>query len=85
MTKEDIEGSTCTEIPQKWGRKGATSQENLFNPVSAAEFCHLPKRMKRSTWKDENVTDSILNEVRAIMYNGTSKISIIPGSYGHMP
>lgn len=70
MSPEDIEQSTCTELPQKWCKKGSTTVvEHLFQPVRVSEFCHLPKRKQRRIW-NKNVADYVLANVKAMIYKG---------------
>ena len=71
MSPTDIENCTCTQLPQEWGKKGAsTAQEELYEPVPVQQFCHLPKQNKRWRVWDENIPNDILAEVKAIIYKG---------------
>lgn len=72
MTPEEVEESTCTELPQKWGKAdSSTAKQYLFEPVPVRQFCHLPKRQKLTMW-NEDVPDEILAGVKEIMYAGMS-------------
>lgn len=71
MNPADISQATCTDLPQKWGKRG-DSMHYLFKPVPVLQFCHLPKRKRRSMWVDDNkVTEGMLSTVKKLMFEGT--------------
>jgi hypothetical protein len=70
MNSEEIASATCTDLPQRWGKKGSScTQAHLYKSVPVREFCHLPKRKRRTVWVEE-VPETILATVKAVMYEG---------------